>query len=124
MNENEMKSLENRLRCWQPRRPSAGLKRRIFGARIFNLPRLAKFAGFATPAMACAVLAFSVLNSENSLSTGLAVLPSVTAMISNQDYAVCVASRQSEQNNLCAFTFDWTNGGGFNSNVSSFLHRN
>ena len=31
-------------------------------------------------------------------------------MISNQNYAVSVTSRQSEQNNLSVFTFDWTNG--------------
>jgi hypothetical protein len=31
------------------------------------------------------------------------------AMLSNQSYAVSMTSRQSEQNNLSIFTFDWTN---------------
>lgn len=119
-----MKSLENQLRCWRPRRPSAGLKWRIFGARILNLPRMVKLAGFATPVTACVLLVLLVLNSQNSISTGVSVIPSAVAMISNQDYAVCATSRQSEQNHLYAFTFDWTNGGGFNSTVPSFLHRN
>ena len=38
MNENEMKSLETRLRSWRPRRASATLKWRLFLARAANVP--------------------------------------------------------------------------------------
>ena len=39
------------------------------------------------------------------------------AMMSNQNYAVYATSRQSEQNNLSVFTFDWTNGSGSGSTL-------
>jgi hypothetical protein len=37
------------------------------------------------------------------------------AMMSNQSYTVYATSRQSVQNNLSVFTFDWTNGSGSGS---------
>jgi len=130
MNENEMKLLEEQMLGWQPRRPSAGLKWRIFGGAcarssfILNLPRMARLAGLATPMTACALAMLLVMNSGNSLAPRAMAVPSTSAMISNSEYAVLATSRQSEQNRLCAVTFDWTNGGGFNSNVPSFLPGN
>ena len=115
MNENEMKSLETRLRSWRPRRPSATLKWRIFAGQITSLPRLLKFAGWLTPATACLLLAILSVSSENGVYSGGSRPPSLLAMVSNQNYAVYLTSRQSEQNNLSVFTFDWTNrsGSGF-----------
>jgi hypothetical protein len=37
--------------------------------------------------------------------------------LSNQSYAVTMTSRQSQQNNLSVFSFDWTNGS--NSGLTS-----
>ncbi len=66
MDENEMKSLESRLRSWRPRRASATLKWRLFLARATNVPRMIRVAGWLTPATACALLTMLVLNSENA----------------------------------------------------------
>jgi hypothetical protein len=68
-----------------------------------------RLAGWLTPATACAVLTMLVLNSENAAPAGSFRQPFTMAMLSNQSYAVSVTSRQSEQNNLSVFTFDWTN---------------
>jgi anti-sigma-K factor RskA len=68
-----------------------------------------RLAGWLTPATACALLTLLVLNSENAASTGGSRQPLIMAMLSNQSYAVSMTSRQSEQNNLSIFTFDWTN---------------
>jgi len=116
MKENEMKSLETRLRSWRPRRPSVTLKWRLFLARAVSVPRMLKFAGWLTPATACLLLAILSLNSENAVSTSSAML-SIPTMMSNQSYAVYLTSRQSEQNNLSLFTFDWTNRNGLGSTL-------
>jgi hypothetical protein len=117
MSENEMKSLETRLRSWRPRRPSATLKWRLFLARAASAPRMLKFAGWLTPATACVLLAILSLNSENVVSTGGLPALSLPAMMSNQSYAVYATSRQSVQNNLSVFTFDWTNRNGLGSTM-------
>jgi hypothetical protein len=117
MNENEMKLLETRLRSWRPRRPSATLKWRLFLARAASVPRMMRVAGWLTPATACALLTMLILNSENTVLTGSSRQPSIMAMMSNQSYAVYATSRQSEQNNLSVFTFDWTNSSGSGSTL-------
>ena len=117
MNENEMKSLEDRLRSWRPRRPSATLKWRLFLAHAASVPRMIRLAGWLTPATACAVMTMLVLNSENAAPAGGSRQPFAMAMLSNQSYAVSVTSRQSEQNNLSVFTFDWTNRSGSDSTI-------
>jgi hypothetical protein len=118
MDENEMKSLETRLRSWRPRRASATLKWRLFLARASSVPRMIRVAGWLTPATACALLTMLILNSENAVPARGHRQPSILAMMSNQSYAVFATSRQSEQNNLSAFSFDWTNGSGSGSNLS------
>jgi len=120
MNENEMKSLETRLRSWRPRRVSATLRWRLFlarGARVANMTRMMRMAGWLTPATACALLTMLVLDSENVATTAGHWQPFAMAMMSNQNYAVYATSRQSEQNNLSVFTFDWTNGSGSGSTL-------
>ena len=119
-----MKSLETRLRSWRPRRASATLRWRLFvaraghGARVAGMPRMMRVAGWLTPATACALLTLLVLNSENAAPASGHRQPSIMAMMSNQSYAVYKTSRQSMQNNLSVFTFDWTNGSGSGSNLS------
>ena len=115
MSENEMKSLESRLRSWRPRRPTATLKWRLFLARVASVPRLMRVAGWLTPATACALFTVLILNSENAAPASGRRPPAIMAMMSNQSYAVYATSRQSEQNNLSLFTFDWTNGSGSGS---------
>ena len=117
-----MKSLENRLRSWRPRRASATLKWRLFLADTVNVPRMLRVAGWLTPTTACAMLTLLVLNSENAAPVGGHRQPAIMAMLSNQSYAVSMTSRQSEQNNLSVFTFDWTNrsGSGFIGDFPQF----
>ena len=126
MNENEMKSLENRLRSWRPRRPSPTLKWRFLLAQVAGLPRMVRAAGWLTPATACAFLAVLAMNSENAMPVTDSRSPSILAMLSNQTYAVFVASRQSEQNNLACFTSDWTNAShsGFTPTFTPFRKQN
>jgi hypothetical protein len=83
---------------------------------------MVRVAGWLTPTTACALLTLLVLNSENAAPIGGRRQPSIMAMLSNQNYAVSVTSRQSEQNNLSVFTFDWTNrsGSGFTSGFPQF----
>jgi hypothetical protein len=76
-----------------------------------------RVAGWLTPATACALLTMLILNSENTVLTGSSRQPSIMAMMSNQSYAVYATSRQSEQNNLSVFTFDWTNSSGSGSTL-------
>ena len=120
MDENEMKSLEGRLRSWRPRRASATLRWRLFlarGARVANVTRMMRVAGWLTPATACALLTMLVLDSENAATTASHRQPFIMAMMSNQNYAVYATSRQSEQNNLSVFTFDLTNDSGSGSTL-------
>ena len=109
MNESEMKSIENQLRSWRPRRPSATLKWQLWLARLASVPRMIRVVGWLTPATACVLLALLAVNSENAMPRSGSRPPSILAMLSNQNYAVTMTSRQSEQNNLSCFTSDWTN---------------
>jgi len=119
-----MKSLENRLCSLRPRRASAWLRWRVFGMRGIHVPRAATIAGWATPATASVLLAILILDSANSMPAARSHGASVLAMMSNQEYAVFETSRQSAQNNLTMFTFDWTNHSVSNSTMRSFLDRN
>ena len=66
MDENEMKSLESRLRSWRPRRASATLTWRLLLARAVSVPRMIRVAGWLTPATACLLL-IACLNVANLL---------------------------------------------------------
>jgi hypothetical protein len=117
----ETDSLETRLRSWQPRRPSANLKRRLFAAPASLMPKLAWLLGSLAPATACVLLTFSVFNSEN---TGhlLRHEPMTSMILSNQNYAAYASDNFREsQNGLSSVTFDWTNRSGFTSSIAPFL---
>jgi hypothetical protein len=104
------------LNSWQPRRPSAGLKRRIFaGASQSSSLATRWLLGALTPTMACALLTLMLLNSGNGFmrqKTGL------TMDFSNQTYAFGNDNGgPGGQNRLGRVTFDWTNHSGFNSSM-------
>jgi hypothetical protein len=114
----EMNLPETQLHSWRPRRPSAGLKQRIFIARTLNLPQIARVLGWLTPATACILLIFLVLNPGNTASSDLGRQEPILAMImSNQSYAVHTANHRVGQNDLSAVTFDWTNHSGSTSSM-------
>ena len=108
----EMNLPETQLRSWQPRRPSAGLKRRIFSARP-GTPATAAFLGWLAPATACALLTLLVFNSGNSLPGSSTSRRAMMAMVlSNQNFAAYASDgSQNVQNRLSSVTFDWTNRG-------------
>jgi hypothetical protein len=108
---------ETQLRSWRPRRPSAGLKHRIFIARTLSLPQIARVLGWLTPATACILLIFLVLN-PNTASSDLGRQEPILAMImSNQSYAVHFVNHRMGRNDLSAVTFDWTNHSGSTSSM-------
>jgi hypothetical protein len=114
----EMNLPETQLRSWQPRRPSAGLKRRIFFARP-GTPTTAAFLGWLAPVTACALLTLLVFNSGNGLPAGSSSHGTMVAMIlSNQNYAAYVSDdSQNVQNRLSRVTLDWTNRGVSTSSI-------
>ena len=117
-----MNSLETQLRSWQPRRPSAGLKRRLFATPVSLMPRMAWFVGWLVPATACALLTFSVFTSGNSIpGRSSRPEPMVATMLSNQSFLVPAPEGPWKgQNELSSVTFDWTNRSGSTSSMPSF----
>jgi hypothetical protein len=109
---------ETQLRSWRPRRPSTGLKRRIFIARTLSFPQIARVLGWFTPATACILLILLVLNPKNTASIGLhRQEPILATIMSNQSYAVHFVNHRMGQNDLSAVTFDWTNRSGSTSSM-------
>ena len=117
-----MNLLETQLRSWQPRRPSARLKRRLFAAPARVMPQMAWFLGWLAPATACALLTLSVFNSGNSLpSSSSRHEPMVAMMLSNRYAAYVSGTFQSGHNDPHSVTFDRTNLSGSTSGLPSFL---
>jgi len=112
--------LENQLASWRPRRPSPGLKRKLFGAPMRLAPKLAWAVGSLVPAAACLLLTFSAFNPGNpgiSSHNG----PMIAAILSNQNSAAYAPGNLNErQNSLFSVTFDWTNHGDLISSMGSF----
>jgi hypothetical protein len=116
----EMDSLENQLRSWQPRRPSSGLKRKLFAGPVNVTRRMAWVLGSLAPATACALLTFSVFNSGNYNASSRPA-PMVAMILSNQSSAAYASGNGDQsQNSLFSVTFDWTNHGNFTSSMSPF----
>ena len=115
---NETNSLEAQLHSWQPRRPSAALKRRLFAEPINLMPRMAWLVGWLVPATACAVLTFSVFTSGSDLSVRSS---RGTGLSSQWNYLTSIpdSSRQGA-NNVASVTFDVTNHNGLASDYSGF----
>ena len=115
-----MNSLETQLHSWQPRRPSAGLKRRLFTEPVSLMPRMAWFVGWLVPATACALLTFSVFTSGNELGRPSRHAPLMATLLSNQSYLTLAPDgfRQG-QNDWSSVTFDLTNRSGSTSAIST-----
>src|SRR5580698_3413317 len=101
---------ENQLRCWRPRRPSGGLKRRILQITGEDEVPSARWlwSGLA-PTMACALLTLMAFSHEGG---GLDSNMPMALILSNQNNAAFASGgEQTGQNHLAAVTFDWTNQG-------------
>ena len=99
---------ETQLRSWRPRRPSAGLKRRILQfASEADVPTARWLWGCVAPTMACALL---TLMAFNRAGDGLGQQPTIASILSSQSRAAyATGGAQAEQNHLAAVTFDSTN---------------
>jgi hypothetical protein len=119
MNEDEMKSLENRLHSWRPRRPSATLKWRLAIASGNFLPKAARFAGVLVPATACVLLAVLNLNSEARFTGGAPASPVIPMALSNQNYTTYYEGLLAGKGENCppSQIFKWTNGGASTSSM-------
>lgn len=112
-----MNSLETQLHYWQPRRPSAGLKRRLFAEPVRLMPKMAWFVGWLVPATACALLTFSVFTSGNNLpgrsSRGAALSGNWSGLThAPEDFG-------RGENILLSVTFDLTNRSSSTSTASA-----
>ncbi len=120
-----MNDLENLLRSWTPRRPSAKLERRLFA----DEPARAAAADTATVAVSrsapqtiyrwlapatAALLFISILWNQRGapqVSFAQASSPLVTSALSNQSLAAWLpGSFAREQNGVRGENLDWTNG--------------
>ncbi len=104
------------MTAWRPRRPSARLRRRLFGllpeSEALNARWL--WSGLL-PTTACALLALMAINREEL--AGAPKLP-VALFLSNQDAVAYTGPQtQTEQNRLAAVTFGWTNRSDFQSSI-------
>jgi hypothetical protein len=136
----EMNDLEMQLRSWAPRRPSAKVKQRIFSAArsaefapvhpiILLADRASRIAHslkprsfrWLAPAMAGLFLTCILLNQRNAPMASPATAPLIAMILSSNQSAAAYlpGSFQREQNRLPSDTFEWTNGSGSTSSISS-----
>ena len=110
---------ETRLHSWQPRRPSPGVKQRIFSEPASPSRALLWSLRCLAPSAACLLLALA------SLTQGSRVAPPATGNLllgmigSNQIHGI-PDNYQQEQNSCFGLTFEWTNRSGSTSSISSF----
>lgn len=118
----EWNPLETQLRSWTPRRPSQGLKARLFGRRPLPRAGARLSLGWLAPATACLLLLFVTFNQTGG---GLSVTspqgPIVAMTLSNVSLAAYLpGSFPYERNALPADTFEWTNTSRSPSSIASF----
>ena len=114
-----MNPLETQLRSWTPRRPSAGLERRLF-PRPKRTSRPAKSINWLVPVTACLLFACLILNRQGAANISATQRSGtiVALILSNQSYAAYLpGSFQRSVNRLD--TFEWTNGGYSTSSMHS-----
>lgn len=106
--------MEKLLLSWTPRRPSAGLERRIFASRPATAEALPAFRfSWLAPATAALMLLCVLFNQRYgpAISGSATPGPLVAMILSNQSAAAYLpGSVQAEQNNLPADAFKWTRG--------------
>jgi hypothetical protein len=109
---NESSALEKLLLSWTPRRPSAGLERRIFVTGPATAEALPSFRfSWLAPATAALMLLGVLFNQRYgpALPGSATPGPLVAMILSNQSAAAYLPrSVQAEQNNLPADAFKWT----------------
>jgi hypothetical protein len=116
---NEMNPLETRLRSWQPRRPSAGLRNRIFTAPPAAQWVPAWWVRALAPAAACLFLALGMIQQSDTLTRGSGRDAFLAGLIPSNRPIYVPDHYQSEQNSYPQVTFGWTNQSGSTSVIGS-----
>lgn len=106
------------MRSWQPRRPSAALRRRLFGIALF--PRAAWFLGPLAPAAMCALLTMGIWGPRG----GIPVASQLTGVLTNNlnETAFAHDGFVNKENSWTLVTFESTNRSGLGSIMDSFRH--
>ncbi len=107
---------ENQLRSWQPRRPSAALKRRILQlVGEDEVPTARWLWSCVAPTMACALLTLMAFSHDTA---GLGPKVSMAMILSNQNSAAyATGGAQTGQNHVAAVSFDSTNRSTLESSI-------
>ena len=110
---NELNSLETRLGSWKPRRPSAGIKRRLFPAPQVRR-EMVRLLNWLAPATVCTLVALAAFRQENGIPTQPPRHdPAVALMMSNLNTVAYLAGGPSASaQNLLSSTFEFTNRNG------------
>ena len=121
---NEWNPLETQLRSWTPRRPSAGLKARLFAAPASHAPRRPLAFGWLAPATVCLLMILVTFNQRNGELARMAAsnpVPMMAVTLSNLSAAAYLTgSFVNDQNAVRPDTFEWTNQGHSSSSIPSF----
>lgn len=113
-----MNWLETQLNSWEPRRPSARIKRQLFPTPSTRL-EVAMAFNWLAPATVCMLLALAVFKQENYISAGSPRHdPAVAMMLSNQSSVACLTGVSSQiEHNVLPATFESTNRSGSTSTI-------
>jgi hypothetical protein len=111
----EMNWLETQLNSWEPRRPSARIKRRLFPTPSNRL-KVAMAFNWLAPATVCMLLALAVFKQENYISAASPRHDPVVAMMlsnQNQGFVAYLTGGSSQiEHNILPATFESTNRSG------------
>jgi len=115
--------LETQSRSWTPRRPSAGLKARIFSRSVAERPGRPIAFGWLAPATVCLLLLLISFNQRNGKLARLAAsnqVPMMAITLSNMSFAAYLpGSFVNDQNAVPPGTFEWTNNGHSHSSIAA-----
>jgi hypothetical protein len=114
----EMNWLETQLSSWEPRRPSAKIKQRLFPTPRAK-PAPIMTLNWLAPATVCMLLTLAVFEQENNISAASPRHnPSIAMMLSNQNSIAYLARGSSQiQHNILSATLEWTNCSDFTSTI-------
>ncbi len=110
---------ETRLRSWQPRRPSAKLKYRIFEAPPAPAHSFSWSLRCLAPAAACLLVAIAAFN-KGVVSTESSRPESLLGMIGSNLLTSVPGRYLQSENGFSPLTFEWTNRAGSTSSIRSF----
>ena len=118
---NEMNSLEARLKCWNPREPSAQVAARLFNHSERKRTPASRY-GWMAPVAACLLLAGTLARQpvETVFPGETSRLEMVAMSLSNQNFAAYLPGSFKQKQNRWD-TFEWTNRGDFNSSKHPFF---